>query len=157
MLIKYKCNYIKQPIQIELAKSCVEWCKFTFLVYRRYISMDQFMPLIWHPMKCNIIVACYIYIVYYNLCFYSRSPRSVPKLLFWRQPWLPGGQGWATAQLCSYWTVYWLADATTLAEHHSPHNHPLLQWPLREQARVQTDLSGWVSRLIFLLLKRLQT
>lgn len=84
---------------------------------------------------------------------YTRSPYSVPKLLLWRQPWLPRGQGWTTTQLCSYWTVYWLTDPTPSTEHYPPDDHPLLQWPLREQARIQTDLSGWVHVWFFWLIK----
>lgn len=91
---------------------------------------------------CNyhILVVC----LYHILCLYSRSPYSVPKLLIRRQPWLPRGQGWTTAQLCSYWTVYWLTDPAPFAEHYPSDDHPLLQWPFREQAGIQTDLPGWV-------------
>lgn len=74
---------------------------------------------------------------------HSRSSHSVSELLVRRQPRLPGGQGRATAQLRSDWTVYWFPDSTSPAEHHPPDNHPLLQWPLREQAGVQTELSRW--------------
>lgn len=94
--------------------------------------------------KYNRHIVNVLYIVNYILSLYPRSPYSVPKLLFWRQPWLPRGQGWTTTQLCSYWTVYWLANPTNSAEHNPPDNHPLLQWPLREQAGVQTELSRWV-------------
>lgn len=72
-----------------------------------------------------------------------RSPSSVPKLLFRRQPRLPGGQGRAAAQLCPDWTIYRLVDSSGPAEHHPPDRHPLLQWPFREQARVQDELSRW--------------
>lgn len=76
----------------------------------------------------------------YLLHLLSRSPYSVPKLLLRGQPWLSWSPCWTTAQLCSHRSIHRLTDSTTIDEHYPPHNHPFLQWPLREQARVQTDL-----------------
>ena len=115
------------------------------------------VPLEYKNSYTHTIIVVYCQYVLYVVSLlimhlYSRRPHSVPKLFFRRQPWLPGGQGGTTAQLCTYWTVYWLTDPTPSAKYYPPDNYSLLQRPLGEQARVQANLSGWVHLWFWLIM-----